>query len=197
MKKYIIFLVILMVVGMLAWWAGFSTKFTAPNQEVRATVLLEKVKLVTKLVSVEGHFSEILEKREWYDYDFFNLFSKKILLRVKAKVSVGYNFESLNITVDSVQKTVTLYEFPKPEIISIDHDLDYYDIQEGTFNSFTAQEYNAIHKEAKNLILKKTQESDLLQQAQDQKQVYIDMLSMAIKSMGWTFVVKVDKKVEG
>lgn len=197
MKKYIIFLVILMVVGMLAWWAGFSTKFTAPNQEVRATVLLEKVKLVTKLVSVEGHFSEILEKREWYDYDFFNLFSKKILLRVKAKVSVGYNFESLNITVDSVQKTVTLNEFPKPEIISIDHDLDYYDIQEGTFNSFTAQEYNAIHKEAKNLILKKTQESDLLQQAQDQKQVYIDMLSMAIKSMGWTFVVKVDKKVEG
>jgi len=197
MKKYIIFLVILMVVGMLAWWAGFSTKFTAPNQEVRATVLLEKVKLVTKLVSVEGHFSEILEKREWYDYDFFNLFSKKILLRVKAKVSVGYNFESLNITVDSVQKTVTLYEFPKPEIISIDHDLDYYDIQEGTFNSFTAQEYNAIHKATKNLILKKTQESDQLQNAQDQKQVYIDMLSMAIKSMGWTFVVKVNKKVEG
>lgn len=197
MKKYVIFILILVAVAGLAWWTGFRSKFNMPNQEVQATVLLEKVKLVTKLVSVEGHFSEILEKREWYDYDFFNLFSKKILVRVKAKVSVGYNFESLNISVDSINKTVTLNEFPKPEIISIDHDLDYYDIQEGTFNSFSAQEYNAIHKEAKNLILKKTQESDLLQQAQQQKQVYIDMLSMAIKSMGWTFVVKEDKKIEG
>lgn len=197
MKKYVIFILILVAVAGLVWWTGFRSKFNIPNQEVQATVLLEKVKLVTKLVSVEGHFSEILEKREWYDYDFFNLFSKKILVRVKAKVSVGYNFESLNISVDSINKTVTLNEFPKPEIISIDHDLDYYDIQEGTFNSFSAQEYNAIHKEAKNLILKKTQESDLLQQAQQQKQVYIDMLSMAIKSMGWTFVVKEDKKIEG
>ena len=197
MKKYVFFIILLIAVAGLAWWSGFRSNFGIPNQEVHATVLLEKVKLVTKLVSVEGHFSEILEKREWYDYDILNLFSKKILLRVKAKVSVGYNFESLNITVDSVQKTVTLNEFPKPEIISIDHDLDYYDIQEGTFNSFSAQEYNAIHKEAKNLILKKTQESDLLQQAQQQKQVYIDMLSMAIKSMGWTFVVKEDKKIEG
>ena len=94
-------------------------------------------------------------------------------------------------------KTVTLNEFPEPEILSIDHDLDYYDIQEGTFNSFTANEYNVINKEAKSLILKKTQESDLLQQAQEQKKVYIDMLTMAVRSMGWKFVVKSDIKPKG
>ena len=78
----------------------------------------------------------------------------------------------------------------------MDHDLDYYDVQEGTFNSFTAEEHSAIQKEAKNLILKKTQESDLLQKAQDQKKVYIDMLSLAIKSMGWKFIVKNDIKLK-
>ncbi|MBK6362111.1 MAG: DUF4230 domain-containing protein [Saprospiraceae bacterium] len=196
MNKYI-FIFILFAGGLLlAWWIGYSGKIFSPQKTENATVMLEKVKLVTKLISVEGHFSELFEKKEWYEYDFFNLFSKKILIRVKAKVSVGYNFQSLNITVDSLSKTVTLNEFPQPEIISLDHDLDYYDVQEGTFNSFTAEEHSAIQKEAKNLILKKTQESDLLQKAQDQKKVYIDMLSLAIKSMGWKFIVKNDIKLK-
>lgn len=195
MNKYLIIALLFVISVAGAWWLGFSKKLFVPNNQTHATIMLEKVKLVTKLVSVEGQFSEILEKKEWYNYDFFNLFSKKILVRVRAKVSVGYNFESLNISVDSTSQTVTLNEFPSPEIISIDHDLDYYDIQEGTFNSFSIEEHNALQKEAKNLILQKTQESDLLQKAQDQKQVYIDMLEMALKSMGWTFIVKVNKPV--
>ena len=194
MNKYIL---ILFVAGLaIAWWIVYKGKIFSPQKTESATVMLEKVKLVTKLVCVEGQFSELYEKKEWYEYDFFNLFSKKILIRVKAKVSVGYNFQSLNITVDSLTKTVTLNEFPEPEIISMDHDLDYYDIQEGTFNSFTAEEHSAIQKEAKNLILKKTHESNLLQKAQEQKKMYIDMLSVAIQSMGWKFVVKNDSQVK-
>ncbi|MFZ1705479.1 MAG: DUF4230 domain-containing protein [Saprospiraceae bacterium] len=194
MKKYILFFILFLAILFATWWFGFKSNLFSPIERVQATVMLEKVKMVTKLVSVEGHFSEIFEKKEMYEYDFFELFSKKILVRVKAKVSIGYNFQSLNITVDSLKNTVYLNEFPEPEIISIDHDLDYYDIQEGTFNSFSSEEFNVIHKEAKNIILKKTHESDLLQQAQKQKQVYIEMLTMALHSMGWKFVVKEDKK---
>jgi hypothetical protein len=197
MNKYVLFAVLLIACSAVAWWIGFSGTLFTPEKNVQASVMLEKVKLVTKLVSVEGQFSEIYEKKELYNYDYFNLFSKKILVRVKAKVSVGYDFKSLNLTVDSVQKTVTLNEFPEPEILSLDHDLDYYDIQEGTFNGFSIEEYNAIQRDAKNLILKKTLESDLLQKAQEQKQVYIDMLSITLRSMGWKFVVKEDKKPGG
>lgn len=193
MKNYIIIILVFLLLIILACWVGFNRKFFTPIESVQATVMLEKVKLVTKLVSVEGQFSEIFEKKEMYQYDYFNLFSKKILVRVKAKVMIGYDFNSLNITVDSLKKTVVLNEFPHPEIISIDHDLDYYDIQEGTFNSFSTEEYNTIHKDAKNLILKKTQESDLLQTAENQKQVYIDMLTMALRSIGWNFIVRESK----
>ena len=193
MKNYILFIIVFLVAVITAWWLGFSKSISVPNRQVESTVMLEKIKLVTKLVSVEGQFSEIMEKKEWYHYDIFNLFSKKILVRVQAKVSVGYNFEALKFTVDSLQHTVTLNEFPAPEILYIDHDIDYYDIQEGTFNSFTVEEYNTLLKDAKNLILKKTQESNLLQQAESQKQIYIDMLDMALKSMGWKFVVQVNR----
>lgn len=193
MKKYLFFIIILLVAVIIAWWLGFNKSISVPNRQVESSVLLEKIKMVTKLVSVEGQFSEIIEKKEWYNYDIFNLFSKKILVRVKAKVAVGYNFENLKITVDSLQHTVTLHEFPAPEILYIDHDIDYYDIQEGTFNSFSVDEYNTLLKDAKNLILKKTQESNLLQQAESQKQVYVDMLDMALKSMGWKFIVQVNR----
>jgi hypothetical protein len=195
--KSILYIILIGAAIFLAWRIGFNQNLFKANQTQSSTVMLEKVKLVTKMVTVEGQFSEIFEKKEWYKYDYLNLFSKKILIRVNAKVSVGYDFEHINITTDSLTKTLTLNEFPAPQILSIDHDLDYYDITEGTFNRFTAEEYNAMHKEAKNLILKKAHESNLLELAQDQKKNYVEMLEMALRSVGWKFVVKPDKRLLG
>ncbi|MBC7884374.1 MAG: DUF4230 domain-containing protein, partial [Saprospiraceae bacterium] len=150
---------ILLVFGTGVWfWAKKSlfAKSTAEN----TTIMLEKIKTVTKLISVEGQFSEMFDYKESYEYDFLNLFSKKIILRVTAKVSVGYDFEKVNISVDSINKTVTLNELPQPEVLSIDHDLDYYDITQGTFNKFTTDEYNMINKKAKESIAAKAKSND-------------------------------------
>jgi hypothetical protein len=38
------------------------------------------------------------------------------------------------------------------ELISLDHTLDYYDISEGTFNSFSAEDYNKINNDVKEHI---------------------------------------------
>ena len=171
-----------------------SQMFEARKAE-NTTIVLEKIKKVTKLISVEGQFSELYNYKESYDYDFFNLFSKKILLRVNAKVSVGYDFEKVNISIDSLNKTVTLNELPQPEILSIDHDLDYYDISEGTFNRFTNDEYNMINKKAKELIITKAKNTSLISTAEEQKKEYISMMEMALQSAGWKLVVKGTKPV--
>ena len=145
---------------------------------------------MTKLISVEGQFSELYSYKESYEYDFFNLFSKKIILRVNAKVSVGYDFENVNLSIDSLTKTVTLNELPSPEILSIDHNLDYYDISEGTFNSFTPEELNNMNKKGKDFIASKAKTTQILQKAEVQKQDYIKMMEMALKSGGWKLVIK-------
>jgi hypothetical protein len=171
------------------WFWAKKTIFT-PVQTENTTIMLEKIKTVTKLINVEGQFSELYNYNENYDYDFFQLFSKKIILRVTAKVSCGYDLEKMKMTIDSTQHTVTIEDMPKPTILSVDHDIDYYDISEGTFNEFTPTEYNTIQRKAKEQISKNPAINQLLTKSESQKDDYIKMLQIALHSAGWRLKVK-------
>ncbi len=193
--KQLLFILIIGVIIMAGLWVYMKSRLFEVRKAENTTIVLEKIKTVTKLISVEGQFSELYNYKESYEYDFFNLFSKKILLRVNAKVSVGYDFEKVNISIDSLNRTVTLNELPQPEILSIDHDLDYYDISEGTFNRFTTEEYNMINRKAKELIASKAKNTPLLATAEKQKSEYLTMMEMALQSAGWKLIIKGAKPV--
>jgi len=193
--RQIIFVSIVVLALVAGFWFFTKSQLFQSRKAENTTIMLEKIKTVTKLISVEGQFSELFDYKETYDYDFFNLFSKKILLRVTAKVSVGYDFEKVNISIDSLSKTVTLNELPYAEVLSIDHNLDYYDITQGTFNKFTTQEYNMINKKAKDFIAAKANNAQLLATAEKQKSEYIKMMEMALQSAGWTLVIKFPKEL--
>ncbi|MFZ1716565.1 MAG: DUF4230 domain-containing protein, partial [Saprospiraceae bacterium] len=77
-----------------------------------------------------------------------------------------------------------------PQILSIDHDLDYYDISEGLFTSFTVQDYNQIQVEAKALIKQKASESQLLSEAGVQGQEFLEMVRLIAQSAGWELKVR-------
>lgn len=185
-----IFISLLVLVGIVGIWSWVKMDFFTSKKVENTTVILEKIKMVTKLISVEGQFSELYDYKESYEYDFLNLFSKKILLRITAKVSCGYDFDKVNISIDSVHKKLILNELPEAEILAVDHDIDYYDISEGTFNRFTAEEYNAIQKKAKAYIASKATSAQLLEAAEKQKNDYLKMIEMALRSGGWTFEIK-------
>lgn len=181
----IIFAVLLMG---LAWYTGYKYNSSSTKRETSASIMLEKIQKVFKLVTIEGHFTEIYKEKE-YDRWEISLFRKKALLRVNAKVSVGYDFEKLNITVEEETKTIYFDEFPSAEILSLEHDLDYYDITQGTFNPFTADDYNRINKGAKNFIRKKAEDSILMESAEKQKDEIMDMLKTLFEATGWKVVV--------
>lgn len=188
LSNYIILISTALLV-LLGLWLFSSKKVFKKETAANTTVILEQIQKVTKLITIEGHFSELYSHKEGYKYDFFNLFEKKIIIRVNAKVSVGYDFKKVNMTIDSTTKTVTLNELPKAEILSVDHDLDYYDINEGIFTSFSPAEYNQLNKNAKNFIIDKSATSQLIEKAEQEKQEYIDMLRLVLKGAGWKFVV--------
>ena len=71
------------------------------------------------------------------------------------RFSAGFNLEGSNMTMNSISKTVFFTELPKAEILSIDHDIDYYDISQRRFASFTPEEYTSINKDAKEMIASK------------------------------------------
>ncbi|AEE49966.1 DUF4230 domain-containing protein [Haliscomenobacter hydrossis] len=188
---------LLLVLGFIAVFIGgfwIARSVFMPRERVvtqaEASVLLEKMKTVAKLVTVEGYFSELYNHKDYWQYDWW-IFRKKALLRIKAKVSVGFDLEGLDIKADTATKTITIKNIPKePEIISIDHNIDYYDISEGSFNTFTPEDYNKINKKARDLIEQKAKESDLIKQAREQGIEIIDLIKFIGESSGW--IVQMD-----
>ena len=191
MKKYknIIIIIIFLLALATAWWMGFKSSMFQRYQEENATVLLNRIEKVMKLIAVEGNISEVYDYKEYFSFDI-SPFRKKALVRVNAKVSAGYDFEKMTVTVDEGSKTITIENFPDAEILSIDHDLDYYDITQGTFNRFTNEDYNMINSRAKEYVVEKAKDSDLLQAAEEQKQELIEMLTLLIQAGGWSLTIE-------
>lgn len=154
-----------------------------------SAVLLEKIQAVTKLITVEGQFSELYNYSEYQGY-FTMLWDKKVLVRVRATVSVGYDMESMHLEADPLTKTIRMSALPEPEILSIDHSLDYYDISEGLFASFTPEDYTRINERAKQLIRDQAQKSRLMDAAREQGNKMLDLIQFMVESAGWKLVVE-------
>lgn len=180
-------LLLTFVLGILLtrWYFQRTNKIQTEN----STVLLERIKQVAKLVTVEGYFSEIYDYKDYYGYDM-SIFRKKALIKVKAKVSVGYDLEKMKITALPETRTIRITGLPPAEILSIEHDLDYYDVQEGFFNSFSTEDYNRLNANAKEFIRQKALESDLMQKAAEQRNVVFETMRFMAESTGWKIEIE-------
>ncbi|MCC7466053.1 MAG: DUF4230 domain-containing protein [Saprospiraceae bacterium] len=167
-------------------WRYLTSQGAKPVED--STVLLEKIQAVAKLSTVEGTFSEIYNYSEYQGYFTF-FWDKKVLVRVRATVSAGYDLEKLNITADAATKTIRMSGLPKPQILSIDHNLDYYDISEGLFSSFSPEDYTRINQRAKDLIRDSALRSNLLTEADKQGAKMLDLMRFMIEGAGWKLEV--------
>ncbi len=173
----------------LSTWFDFAREIKA---ETNSQALLERIEKVAKLVTVEGHFSEIYDYKDYYWYDL-SPFRKKALIRVKAKVSMGIDFEKVEMSGDDQTKTIVIRNIPEVEILSIDHDSDYYDISEGSFNSFSEKDYNELQKNAKEYIRNVAMQSDLVESAEEQRDEILEMMRYYIEIAGWN--LKLEKSI--
>lgn len=182
--KYFFFIALLFAFVAVLW--KFKYIFSPPQANVISDkeVILERMEKVNKLITLEAYYSEVYDYKDYYYYDF-SPFRKKALIRIKAKVSVGYDFKDIHLVAEEESKTVTIYGFPKPEILSIDHELDYYDLSQGTFNSFTEEDYNKMNKNAKDFIREKAKDKAIFDEANEKKDELIEMFSWMLQAAGW------------
>lgn len=154
----------------------------------QSVILLDKIKQVCKLITVEGEFSELYTHRDEKQL-FFKLFQteKRALLIVKAKVMIGFDLTKINIDINPQKKQVELSRFPEPEILSIDSDLEYYDIQKGIINKINEADLTNMNKRSKEFIREKVEQSHLVQIAKDQANDTIALVQQLIESVGWQF----------
>ena len=156
-----------------------------------STVLLEQVRKVMKLVTVEGDFNELYSREDSWNYSDWLArlpgFKKKIMLRVKARASVGYDLSGTRLTMDEESRTIYLDLPTKPEVLSLEHDVDYYDLDEGAFNHFSPQELTSINAEAKKHIREKIEASGLYTKAEEQRAEVVALVRTLVESKGWRF----------
>lgn len=179
-------------------WLGyvFFGRQAKEQKSASAYILLEKVEKVCKLVTVEGNFDERYDESNIRQFTlYFPLpgnfyFTKKATLRVKGKVLVGYNMADIRVTADSTNRTITLSNLPQPEILSIDHEIEYTDLEESWFNSFTTDDYTNLNKNAKAALREKALESRLLEEAQLEGNQMIDVIRFMTEAAGWTLVLQ-------
>ncbi|TVQ50491.1 MAG: DUF4230 domain-containing protein [Saprospirales bacterium] len=175
--------------GIIITHQWHTSKHSALISEESSIVITEKINKVLKLTAVEAHFSEIYDYKDYYRWDWAP-FRKKVLIRVNARVSAGFDFESNNINLDETERKVFITHPGPPSILSIDHDLEYYDIQQGAFNNFSEADYSRLQSSAKNFIsAAASQNRPFFKKANEQLDDVFSTLSDAVSLMGWDLVI--------
>jgi hypothetical protein len=133
-------------------------------------------------VMAEGYFTEIYNYQN--DKSIWNLINdkKKALIIAKAKVLVGYDFGKMKFHISEGDKKLVIDFFPEPEILSMDTDYQFYDIEQGWLNRFQSDDYTSILNEAKQTMNEKALQSDLPRIATNQVQL---MMFQLAATMNW------------
>ena len=165
-------------------------KFTAVKKktltEQQSVILLDKIKKVSKLITVEGEFAEIYHHENTQD-KFLGLLSsrKKAIVLINAKTHIGFDFTKIRMKADIKKKSIILSEFPLPEVLSIEPSIRFYDIQNGFLNKFNSEDLTRVNKEAKDHILQKIPESNLMQTANQEAIEAIALMENLVATIGW------------
>lgn len=148
-----------------------------------SVLLLERIEKVFKVVMAEGYFSEIYNYQDQKKILYVLNDPKKAIVIAQSKVLVGFDFAKVRFRLsDHGSRTLVIESFPQPEVLSIDTDYRFYDIQAGYLNHFSSEDYTKILDDAKQAMNERAMQSDLPKIANNQIQY---MMYQLANSMGW------------
>lgn len=184
---FLLFLLSIAIGGIASWqifnWM-YGKKLRDNKEQIRqeSTLLLERIEKVFKVVVAEGYFTEIYDHNSKKEFMGFFKVNKKALVISKAKVSVGFDFGRMKVKRDETSRKLIIEEFPQAEVLSIDTDYKFYDIDHGWLNKFNHEDYTNILNEAKKVMQDKALTSDLPKVANRQVSLMMNQLAA---TMNW------------
>ena len=167
-------------------FSRFNFKSKSENTSAQSVILIDKIKKVCKFITVEGDFSEIYHyenvKEKWLS---LVLGKKKAIILIEAKALVGFDLTKIKMEANNKTRTITLTNFPEPELMSVETDFRYYDKKQGWANPFTASDLTEITTEAKQHIIDKVPQSGLLEEASKQALDTIHLMETLVETINW------------
>jgi hypothetical protein len=175
--------------AIITYWAMRYIKIQKSKEVTNAqsVILLEKIRKVWKLITVEGEFAEI------YHYEntkerFMSMVSskKRAILLINAKAYVGFDLSKIDMEAINEKKVIKLTKFPDPQILSLETDLRYYDKKEGLFNKFDSMDLTEVNSKAKAHVMQKIPASGLFDTAKSEALEAVLLIQNIVETIGWT-----------
>ncbi len=163
-----------------------NRKDTREQLEANTALIQKELKNVGKLIVTEGSYAQVFTYNDSKDL-MYGLFDarKKALVVVNAKASIAYDLSKVKTEVDETTKTVTIINIPEPEL-SINPNIQYYDVTQDYLNQFTATDYNKIKQRIEKSLRKKIEASELRTNAENRLISELQKIYILTNSMGWT-----------
>ncbi|CAM3274361.1 DUF4230 domain-containing protein [Aequorivita lipolytica] len=163
-----------------------NQKDTRETLEANTALIQKELKNVGKLIVTEGSYAQVFSYNDSKDL-MYGLFDarKKALIVVNAKATIAYDLSQVNTEVDEATKTVTITNIPEPEL-SINPNIQYYDVTQDYLNQFTASDYNKIKQRVEKSLRKKIEASELRTNAENRLISELQKIYILTNSMGWT-----------
>ena len=169
-------IVISLVIGAIFTYLSLQLRqarnSTATTKTSSHTVI-ESIKRVFKIVVAEGQMNEIFNYENTIKLLKVIPSTKKALVIVRANVFIGYDVNKCKWEIDEEKRVIKLISFPKPEILSLETDFNYYYFEDDLFNFISRKDLQEIQYLAKEQVKKSVLQSDLLKIASEQMKLLL------------------------
>ncbi|SCD20561.1 putative membrane protein [Proteiniphilum saccharofermentans] len=180
-----------LLTGIVIAWLLFqlwNIRKTQSGTVTASHTVVEGIKRVFKIVVAEGQLNEIYNYENTKKLLKFIPSTKKALVIVRAQVLIGYDINKCVWEIDEEHKEIRLQDFPKPEILSVDCDFNYYYFEDDLFNVIGRKDLQQIQTLAKEQVRKAALQSGLMKIAADQMKLLLEEVTAAnqwaIKNIG-------------
>lgn len=152
-----------------------------------SSLIQKQLKNVGKLIVTEGNYAQVLTFSDTEKLFGFLDAKKKAIVVVNATATLSYDLSLITSEISEENKTVTITHIPEPEL-TINPNIEYYDVTQDYLNQFEASDYNKIKQRVEASLRKKIEASDLQKNAQNRLISELQKIYILTSSMGWTLI---------
>lgn len=150
-KRFIIVLILIMLIGGITYFLGIRTGTIAAKPTITSSVVEEQLQSARELTTLKYKYTNVgsFENQSEFYGITIPLTLKKFIVSYDGEINAGVNLEDANINVSGNTISITL---PPAEILSHEIDeesLQIYDEKNSIFNQLKLEDYSAFREEQK------------------------------------------------
>lgn len=159
MKKIILFSLLVLISGITGYYWVKSKKPNREESVYQYPLTIQELKPVCEVAFAQSQLHGIF-KYKGYQGGYSFLYGKDILCSATITAKRGYIWDSLEISIDTINRTVSIAK-ANPTWLSIETKCEFIHGEEGVFTSLTPSDYNKADSLASALLLSQVNTAEM------------------------------------